>query len=87
MGDDLIKLEERARQSPKSVRFGDLVKLCTHYFGEPRTNQGGSHMVYKTPWPGNPRVNIQDGKDMAKPYQVKQVLEAIDKMKEAGNAS
>ena len=35
------------------------------------------------PWQGDPRVNIQRGKNgQAKPYQVKQVLAAIKKMEE-----
>ncbi|MCZ2117685.1 MULTISPECIES: hypothetical protein [Corynebacterium] len=36
--------------------------------------------TYKTPWPGDPRVNIQNAKGKAKPYQVNQVLEAIEKL-------
>ena len=40
----------------------------------------GSHRTYKTPWEGNPRVNIQkDGKE-AKRYQVKQVCQ-VKKLK------
>jgi len=35
---------------------------------------------FKTPWPGDPRVNIQNAKGKAKPYQVRQVLQAIDKI-------
>jgi hypothetical protein len=35
--------------------------------------------VFKTPWPGDPRVNIQNSNGQAKPYQVRQVLAAIDK--------
>lgn len=31
------------------------------------------------PWPGDPRVNIQNDKGKAKAYQVRQVLAAIDK--------
>jgi len=31
------------------------------------------------PWPGDPGVNIQNDKGKAKPYQVRQVLVAIDK--------
>jgi hypothetical protein len=77
--DKLLKDIEKA---PQNVRFSDLAKVCSHYFGEPR-NKGTSHHVYKTPWQGNPRVNIQKGKDgKAKVYQVKQVLAAIKKMKE-----
>jgi len=55
------------------------VKVCNHYFGKPRQS-GSSHCVYQTPWPGDPRVNIQNHKGKAKPYQVKQVLLAIEKI-------
>ncbi|RDH41420.1 toxin HicA [Zooshikella ganghwensis] len=73
------------RKSPTNVRFSDLVKVCSHYFGEPR-QQGTSHKVYKTPWPGDPRVNIQEGKGgKAKPYQVRQVLAAIEKLEGSSN--
>lgn len=40
----------------------------------------GSHCIYKTPWPGDPRVNIQNNKGKAKSYQVRQVLLAIEKL-------
>ena len=41
------------------------------------------HAVFQTPWAGDPRVNIQKSKGgEAKPYQVRQVLKAIDKLKE-----
>ena len=36
--------------------------------------------VYRMPWPGDPRVNIQSRKGRAKPYQVRQVLKAIEKL-------
>ena len=67
------------RSSPQGIRFTDLCKVCDHYFGETRQNSG-SHRVYKTPWPGEPYVNIQNKKGQAKPYQVKQVLLAIRKL-------
>jgi hypothetical protein len=38
------------------------------------------HVIFKTPWPGNPRVNIQNDKGRAKAYQVKQVLLAIERL-------
>ncbi|WP_255562040.1 hypothetical protein [Zooshikella harenae] len=42
--------------------------------------------MYKTPWPGDPRVNIQEGKGgKAKPYQVRQVLAAIEKLEGINN--
>lgn len=65
------------RTSPKSVRFDDAVKVATAYFGKPRIQ--GSHHVFKTPWPGDPRVNLQKDGAYAKPYQVKQLLTAVDK--------
>ena len=67
------------RKNSKGVKFQDLCKVCDYYFGEPR-QKGSSHRIYKTPWPGDPRVNIQNHKGMAKAYQVRQVLKAIDKL-------
>lgn len=74
--DDIVA---RMKQNPKGVRFSNLSKVCVHYFGKPRS-RGTSHQVYRTPWPGNPRVNIQSAKGMAKPYQVRQVLRAIEQL-------
>lgn len=72
--DELIIALQR---NPKNVRFVDLCKICDHYFGEARQKKT-SHRVYKTPWQGDPRINIQN--DKGKAYQVKQVLLAIEKM-------
>jgi hypothetical protein len=66
-------------RNPKGVGFSDLCKVCDHFFGEARQSIG-SHRIYKTPWPGDPRVNIQNDKGMAKAYQVKQVLKAIERL-------
>ena len=66
-------------QNPRDVRFNDLCKVCNHYFGEPRQSSS-SHRIYKTPWQGDPRINIQNHKGKAKAYQVKQVLLAIERM-------
>lgn len=38
--------------------------------------------VYRTPWPADPRANIQDDHGKAKPYQVRQLLAAIEKLEE-----
>jgi len=72
------KLVSEMRANPRGVKFADLRKVCDHYFGEPRTK--GSHRIYKTPWPGDPRINIQNDNGKAKAYQVKQVLQAIGKI-------
>ena len=67
------------RQNPRDVRFNDLCKVCDHYFGKPRQT-GSSHRIYKTPWQGDPRINIQNHKGKAKAYQIKQVLLAIERL-------
>jgi len=67
-----------------AIRFSDLATVCRHYFGDPRTN--GSHNIYRMPWAGNPRINIQNDQGNAKAYQVRQVLQAIDKLAEMGPA-
>jgi len=67
------------KRNPKGVRFKDLCKVCDQYFGEAR-QMGSSHRVYRTPWQGDPRVNIQNSKGKAKPYQVRQVLQAIQRL-------
>jgi hypothetical protein len=73
------KTLEAMRRAPAGVRFADLLKVCIEYFGNPR-QRGTSHAVFRTPWPGDPRVNIQEAKGMAKAYQVRQVLLAIDRL-------
>jgi hypothetical protein len=73
------KILDRMYQSPKNIGFSDLCSLCDRFFGAPRQS-GSSHKVYKTPWLGDPRVNIQNDKGMAKAYQVKQVLKAIERL-------
>ena len=67
------------RRNPKGIRFTDACLVCDHYFGQPR-QKGSSHRVYKTPWQGDPRVNIQNTKGKSKAYQVKQVLRAIERL-------
>lgn len=78
------KLLEQMRSNPSGVRFEDLAKVCDHYFGQPR-QRGTSHRVYRMPWQGDPRVNIQNDRGKAKPYQVRQVLAAIEKLEGEGS--
>ena len=78
----MAKVDEiiaRMRRNPKGVSFQDLCTVCASYFGEARQT-GSSHRIYKTPWQGDPRVNIQNDKGMAKSYQVRQVLKAIERL-------
>ena len=73
------------KNNSKDVKFSELCIVYDFYFRDARQS-GSSHRVYKTPWRGDPRVNIQDSKGKAKAYQVKQVLTAIERLEvEGGN--
>ena len=74
--DDIEKLETER----KNTRMTFLLRICQQYFGNPRIN--GSHHIFKTPWKGNPRINLQRDGNKAKPYQVDQVVEALRKIQE-----
>lgn len=79
--DDILAV---MRRNPKDVSYHDLCQVCDFYFGAARQS-GSSHRIYKTPWPGDPRVNIQNDKGKAKAYQVRQVLKAIERLETADN--
>ena len=66
--------------NPKDVKFNDLLNICIQYFGSPRIR--GSHHIFKTPWKGDPRINLQKDGKSAKPYQVKMVQKAIKKLED-----
>jgi hypothetical protein len=74
--DDILA---QMKRNPKNVRFSDLCKVCENFFGKPRKS-ASSHRVYRTPWQGDPRINIQNHKGKAKAYQVKQVLLALERL-------
>jgi hypothetical protein len=67
------------KRNPKGIGFQELCKVCDFYFEEARQT-GSSHRIYKTPWQGDPGVNIQNDNGMAKAYQVRQVLKAIERL-------
>jgi hypothetical protein len=80
--DKVEKIIAHMRNNASGVRFDDVKLVCERYFGQPRIN--GSHHYYKMPWRGDPRVCIQEKNGKGKAYQVKQVLEAIDKINKEG---
>ena len=81
----IIDKLKQFKNNTKNVEFSELCKVCDFYFGNPRQS-GSSHRVYKTPWSGDPRVNIQNSKGKAKSYKVRQVLKAIERLEvESGN--
>ncbi|MFN0278393.1 MAG: toxin HicA [Pyrinomonadaceae bacterium] len=71
---------EKLEKEKASTRFTYLVRICEEYFGKPRIS--GSHHIFKTPWPGDPRINVQKDKSKAKPYQVEQVIAALKKLEQ-----
>ena len=74
--DDILT---QMKRNPRDVRFADLCKVCENFFGKPRKS-ASSHRIYRTPWRGDPRINIQNHKGKANAYQVKQVLLALEKL-------
>ena len=80
------KLLNEISKNPTNVKFTDLCRVCEHYFGKARQS-GSSHRIYKTPWQGDPRVNIQNSKGKAKAYQVKQVIKAIERLEEESDTT
>lgn len=80
MKKDILK-EIAELEEAKQIRFSQLLKICEQFFRNYRVS--GSHHIFKTPWQGDPRINLQKGKDKkAKPYQVRQVLNGLRKLKE-----
>jgi len=56
-----VKVEEAITEVESgNVRFSRLLTICTTFFGTPRSK--GSHNIFSMPWPGDPRVNIQEDK-------------------------
>jgi len=73
-----MRLEE-LRSNETNIRFVRLVTIATMFFGGPRIK--GSHYIFRTPWPSDPRINLQKVKGKAKYYQVRQVITALEKLK------
>jgi hypothetical protein len=69
----------KLEKSPNNIRFTELCKICDYYFGEAR-QKSSSHRIYKTPWQGDPRVNIQEENGKGKAYQVRQVIKDIRRL-------
>jgi len=77
--DELI---EELTKNRKNVRFVYLVRVCREYFGCERVR--GSHHIFKTPWTGDPRINLQRDGQKAKAYQVDQVVAALERLSAKG---
>jgi hypothetical protein len=71
------ELLEKIRKNPKNVRFEDLCSLAECYGYRIRKKEGGSHRIYKKPG-AVLLMNFQDVDGKAKPYQVRELLRAIE---------
>jgi hypothetical protein len=74
----VAKIVAAMRANPKNISFDDLARGVRALL-RPAKNQWWIALGVPDPWPGDPRVNIQNDTGKAKPYQVRQVLAAIDK--------
>jgi predicted RNA binding protein YcfA (HicA-like mRNA interferase family) len=71
---------EAIRANPNDVRFETLISVAER-LGFVHLGTGGSHGQYRHPGPPPEHLTLQprsDGK--AKPYQVKQFLQAVDRL-------
>lgn len=77
---DFKKLLAKVKNRPKNCRFRDICALAERVGFELRERQPGSHLIYKHP-KINKIMNFQPdpkNKNMAKFYQVKQLLNFIE---------
>ncbi len=71
----LLKLFERARNNPRTVRFDELDKLLVRAeFARRQSRKGTSHYVYTK---GEKRVTVPFDQPYVKEAYVKEALEAI----------
>jgi predicted RNA binding protein YcfA (HicA-like mRNA interferase family) len=71
------KLLQRVLSGSKNVRFGD-VRTLIEAFGFQLVRVSGSHHIFEHPQIAE-LVNIQNVKGKAKPYQVRQFLQIMEK--------
>lgn len=75
---ECLELLRRAQASPGSLRFRALMRLAECYGFEMR-RQRGSHVIFDHPTYERLMV-LQDVRGHAKPYQVRQLLRALQEL-------
>ena len=75
----LGKRVARLRRNPRNVSWPELVSVCDALFGQP-TRISGSHRIYDVKWSESRLLVLQRRGANAKPYQVRQVLKAIEEL-------
>ncbi len=71
------KLLQRALQSPNNFRFADACTLA-EAFGFRLVRVSGSHHIYVHPAISE-LVNLQEVRGQAKPYQIRQLLQLVER--------
>lgn len=72
-----IKLLQKLLSGSKNIRFSEAV-ACANAFGFQLSRSKGSHHIYVHP--DIPElINLQNVHGKAKPYQIKQLLEVIER--------
>lgn len=88
--DKCEKLLAAAEASPGSLSFDELCALAECYEFEFKRQKGTSHRMYShpslLPTEGG-FMNFQSDKGKAKPYQVRQLLRAIENLKKKSEES
>jgi hypothetical protein len=77
------KLLEKARNAPNNFRFRDLCRLAECFGWQSSRHDGSSHRIYFNPKffdKDGATMNFQDRNGKAKPTQVRQLPDAIDKL-------
>jgi len=72
-------MQRNQLDSTTYISFKDLLKICEINFGLPLIM--GEHYIFETPWGNDPVISIQKDGINAKPYQIKIVQEALEKLK------
>ncbi|WP_323670969.1 hypothetical protein [Candidatus Poriferisodalis multihospitum] len=75
----LHKRIARMRRNPRNVSWVELAGVCDALFGKP-VRITGSHRIYDVRWSASRLLVLQPRGSSAKPYQVRQVLQAIDEL-------
>jgi predicted RNA binding protein YcfA (HicA-like mRNA interferase family) len=71
------KLLRKALTSPKNFRFNDMV-ILVEAFGFRLSRSSGSHHIFVHP-EVTELVNLQEVQGKAKPYQISQFLQLVEK--------
>lgn len=88
---DCSDLEEEARRSAANFDFGDLLELADCWGFRLKRTRGSHYILTQEVYPQPSRqeirkkfgfMNFQEDDGQAKPYQVKQLLKAIDYYRE-----